>query len=115
MNLLKLIVNTTSNNPFTAVLLQLNCIYDSKKAENMYINTGNLQISKNSWLKMKKDKPVMIQMKNIFNVLEACSTCKALKKGVNVNTIQELNLQYLVCENKMLDEKKRIFDKCYHF
>jgi len=53
-DLVRRIVNATPNNPFTAALLQANYFYDFKKAADTYINTGNLQISKCSWLKVKR-------------------------------------------------------------
>jgi len=107
MDLLNLIVNTTSNNPFTATLLQPNYFYDFKNAADMYINTGYLQISKCYWLKIKKDEPVVLQMKAIFNLLEACKTCKVLKKGVKINAIQEMDFPSLVCENIKCRLKKK--------
>jgi len=70
----------------------------------VYLNTGKLQISKCSWLKITKDKAGVVQTKAIFN--EAWSVCKVLKKGVKVNTIKEMDLPSLVCENKISDEKK---------
>lgn len=72
----------------------------------MYIDTRNLQTSKCSWLKIKK------QRENKFNELEAWSTCKGLKKAVKVNTIKEMDLPFLVCENKISVAKE---GKCYHF
>jgi len=114
MDLVKLIVHATSNNPFIVTLLEPNNFYDFKKAADMYLNTGKLQISKLSWLKITKDKPGVVQTKTTFNGLEAWSACKVFKKGVKVNTIKEMDLPYLVCKNKISVEKK-IFSKCYHF
>ena len=71
------------------------------------LNAGNLQISKCSWLKFKKDTPGVVQTKTTFNELDAWNIFKLLKKGVKVNTIKEMNLPSLVYENKMSVEKKR--------
>jgi len=73
----------------------------------MYLNTGKLQISKCSWFKITKDKPGVVQTKTTFNELEAWKACKVIKKGVTVNTIKEMDLPSLVCENKRSVEKKR--------
>jgi hypothetical protein len=115
MDLVKLMVHATPNNRFIVTLLKPNNFYDFKKAANMYLNTGKLQISKCSWLKITKKKPGVVQTKATFSELESWSACKVLKKGVNVNTIKEMDLPYLVCENKISVEKKKIVSKCYHF
>jgi len=106
IDLVKLIVHATPNNPFIVTLLEPNNFYDFKKAADMYLNTGKLQISKCFWLKITKDKPGVVQTKTTFNELEAWSACKVIKKGVTVNTIKEMDLPSLVCENKISVEKK---------
>ncbi|KAL4152779.1 hypothetical protein QTP88_000612 [Uroleucon formosanum] len=107
MDLVKLIVHATPNNPFIVTLLEPNNFYDFKKAADMYLNTGKLQISKCSWLKITKDKPGVVQTKTTFNELEAWSACKVIKKGVTVNTIKEMDLPSLVCENKNISVEKK--------
>lgn len=69
----------------------------------MYVNTGNLKISKCFWLKIKKYKPGAVQTKTTFNELETRSTCQVFKK---VNTIKETDFPSLVCESKVSVEKK---------
>ncbi|KAE9536991.1 hypothetical protein AGLY_006798 [Aphis glycines] len=107
IDLVKLIVHATPNNSFIVTLLEPNNFYDFKKAADMYLNTGKLQISKCSWLKITKDKPGVVQTKTTFNELEAWRACKVIKKGVTVNTIEEMDLPSLVCENKISVEKKK--------
>jgi hypothetical protein len=107
MDLVRLMVHATPNNPFIVTLLKPNNFYDFKKAADMYLKTEKLQISKCSWLKITKDKPGMVQTKATFSELESWSSCKVLKKGVKVNTIKEMDLPSLVCENKISVEKKK--------
>jgi len=71
MDLVKMMVNVTPNNPFVVSMLQPEDFIDFKKAAVSFVITTKLNISKCSWIKIEKDAPEVVKTRTMFNELKA--------------------------------------------
>lgn len=95
----KMIKETRHNNPFQVVQVQQEDFKDLQQVADEYINTTKINISKACWIRISAENPTRIQIKTSFSEVAPWQTYNVLKKGKNLNNLQELSS--LQCKNRI--------------
>lgn len=83
--------------------------FNFKSAAEKTLNTTNLKISKAQWIRISKDDPGQVKIRETLNELDAWKVTKVFKKNINTQSIKTMNLEPLECTSRISEEKKDEF------
>lgn len=106
LDLVRMIATAREVQPFVVIMMQKD-VFDFKKASNRFLYTLKLNISKIQWIKIVKETPGKVQIRETLNDLESWKTVTILKKGVNLQEVENLELPPLTSEAHISEEKKQ--------
>lgn len=106
MDLVRLMVTATPKNPFTVALMQKEDFFDFKSAAEATVQTTSLKISKAHWVRISKDNPGKVGIRETLNDVEEWKVTNVFKKNINVHNVKTMELQTLDCTSRISEEKK---------
>ncbi|XP_030751408.1 uncharacterized protein LOC115878937 [Sitophilus oryzae] len=105
-DLVRLIATATPNNPFTVTLMQAEDFFDFKAAADLTLNTTRTKISTAKWIQVSADNPKQVKIRETLNEMEAWKNINVFKKNVTEQSIRDMVVPQLNCQNQIKENKK---------
>lgn len=93
--------------PFEVIDMELHGFWDIKRLAEEFLNTTKVNITKSVWIRIEKECPFKIKIKQTYGDIENWQTYNVLKKGKTLSDLKKAELLKLPPENKITDVKKQ--------
>ncbi|KAJ8948619.1 hypothetical protein NQ314_008382 [Rhamnusium bicolor] len=93
--------------PFEVIDMEIHGFWDIKSLAEEFLNTTKVNITKSVCIRIEKECPFKIKIKQTYSDVENWQIYNVLKKGKTLNDFKKAELLKLAPENKINDVKKK--------
>ncbi|KAJ8970306.1 hypothetical protein NQ314_001299 [Rhamnusium bicolor] len=103
----EVVTSARYNPPFEVIDMEIHGFWDIKSLAEEFLNTTKVNITKSVCIRIEKECPFKIKMKQTYSDVENWQIYNVLKKGKTLNDLKKAELLKLAPENKINDVKKK--------